>query len=561
MASDGDIKSEFLKSFTIAEQAWLPVVQRFKHNYDVYLNNDKKRKEEQKNDKLYVHHVYQQIETIVPRMVTPDPRWDVSAREGQSDIQSKLVQKKLDYDMEMDDFVSKQSGLAKTMLICGIGVAKVIWVKKARKVKVHDWNVSPMDLLAGKSPVREEDRIERNGPSMVPVNLFDFFPDPGATSIEQCREVYHRVWLTEEDIKERMALKGSDGNPIYKNLDKVLEGGPGGSDEVTRLANESGDAANARRRTNRYEFIERWRGNRLTVLVNREHIVRDGDNPYWHGKIPFVAAATQPDIDSFVGISEVEVIENIQRMIHKFENLRMRAAEFSIAPVIKVHRSLKNAQNLRWEPGAIIYVDRNDQIMPEVASSNTQVGWSETQAYLSYMQQVSGVSPFIAGADPSVSGVNQETATGASILKEEANKRLALKLLQVQQMYTKVGKMFVELNQQFLTKPELIKVVGIDGETWETIEPQDIAGSYQIKVANSTDSLARSAENDRLNQAIQTLMPMQGYPLGDGTAVDIKYVMTRLLENIGVDPEKCFVQAPPQMPQEGQPVEGSPAQA
>src|SRR5690606_34929591 len=149
-------------------------------------------------------------------------------------------------------------------------------------------------------------------------------------------------------------------------------------------------------------------------------------------------------------------------------------------PVIKMRRGMKGGHGIDWRPGAQVYLDRPDDIQTETANTNLQAGWAEVQAYLGYMQQVSGVSPFIAGADPSVSGINQETATGASILQAEANKRLALKLLQMQVMYTKVAKMFVQLNQQFMTAPEMVRIVGADGMKWMHVRPEDIAGEYDV---------------------------------------------------------------------------------
>ena len=518
--------------------------------YEVYMNSDAMRREERSKEKLYVHHVYQQIETIVPRMVTPDPKFDLDPREGQDEMQVRALQRKIDYDLEVDGFVNKQVDFAKTALICGVTVGKVIWDRRVSNVKVHDYSVKPMDLLGGAPATKVVERVDRNGPSCIPVNLWDFFPYPGCATIDEMPEVFHRVWLSDDEVRARMELVGEDGKPVYKNLNKVLAGS-GMTDESRQLPNESPEDATARRGEDRHEFIERWRNGRLTVIADRQHLVRDCHNPYWHGRKPFVGASTQPDIRSFVGISEVEVIENIARMIHKFENLRLRAAEFAVNPVLKIARGLKGSKKLEWRPGAHLYLDRPDQIQAETAPANLGAAWDEVQAYLGYMQQVSGVSPFIAGADPGASGVNQETATGASILQAEANKRLALKLLQMQIMYSQVAKMFVQLNQQFMTKPELVRVAGAEGNEWVQVDPKDIAGAYDVRASNSTESLAKNAEVERISRAIETLMPMHGVPLADGTVVDIKYPLKSLLDAIGVDANQCFAQAPPPPPMMG----------
>lgn len=542
-----EVLKQFMDELLAAEQAWQPHLRKFRHNYDVYLNSDKKKREEETKGRLFVHHAYQQIETIVPRMVAPDPRFELDPRDGQSHDQVIALQRKIDYDLEVDRFVEKQVDLAKTALISGVTVAKVIWDKRTTKVKQHNYNADPMDILRGVEPaVIETTRVDRNGPSMIPVNLSDFFPEPGPTSISSMNHVFHRVWLTEDELMARKELTDSNGKPVFKNILKALRT-PRGSDNSQHLPNESSEDIEGRR-GNRYEVIERWKKNRLTVVVNRSIVIRDQENPYWHGEIPFVDACSQPDIRSFVGISEVEVIENIVKMIHKFENLRIRAAEFAINPVLKINSGLRGGQNFEWRPGAHLFLDRPDQVQPETAPANLAAAWDEVQAYLGYMQQVSGVSPFIAGADPGAAGVNQETATGASILQAEANKRLALKLMQMQNMYSKVAKFFVQLNQQYMVKNELVRISGPEGNNWVEITPQDIAGNYDVRASNSTESLSRNAEVQRLTDAVNTLMPMQGIQMADGTVVDLKYPLRSLLQSIGVDADKCFAQAPPPQP-------------
>jgi hypothetical protein len=555
--SHDDVKAEFLKQFDSAERAWKPVLEEFKDRYDVYRASRAKRDHEREAERLYVDHVYQQIETIVPRMVTPDPRFVVDPREGQDALQARALQRKIDYDLEIDRFVEKQVPLAKTALICGVTVAKVGWVRTVEKRKVHNYDLSPLEIVAGANPTIEKDIVTRDGPTMIPVNLFDFFPDPGGSLIENMRFVFHRMWWTKEQLEARKGWMDHD-KPVYQNLDEAIESGSSAGEGLNRLSNERSENARERRQNDRFEVIERWTPNGLTTIVNRSIVIRHCQNPYWHGKIPFVAASTQPDIDSFVGISEVEVIENIQRMIHKMENLRIDAAEFSVNPMLKVNRNMKGAKDITIEPGGMILLDRADFVdfwQPGFAGGPA---WDEVQAYLGYMQQVSGVSPFIAGADPAASGVNQETATGASILQTEANKRLSLKLLQMQTMYSKVAKFFVQLNQQFMTREQLIRIVGSDGNEWVTIRPTDIAGEFDIRATNSSESLSKQAENQRLVEAIQTLMGLHGSMMGDGTMVDIKYPVSRLLENIGVDPDKCFVAAPQPQGVPGQPVPGQP---
>jgi hypothetical protein len=109
-------------------------------------------------------------------------------------------------------------------------------------MKEHDWSPDAQD------PVKYKKVTERNGPSMIPVNLFDFFPQAGPTSIESMDHVFHRTWLTQGELEARAELKGEDGKPIYKNIKKALQEGPHGSGAGDKeLSNEAPEDGEGRR--------------------------------------------------------------------------------------------------------------------------------------------------------------------------------------------------------------------------------------------------------------------------------------------------------------------------
>jgi hypothetical protein len=47
-------------------------------------------------------------------------------------------------------------------------------------------------------------------------------------------------------------------------------------------------------------------------------------NPYWHGKKPIVITQTRPDLFEMVGISETELVDDIQQALQTFQNMRDR---------------------------------------------------------------------------------------------------------------------------------------------------------------------------------------------------------------------------------------------
>ena len=130
-------------------------------------------------------------------MVTPDPKFDLDPRE-QQDVESvKATQAKIDYDLDRDRFVEKQVELAKTTLICGICVGKVIWDRKKSTIKSHNWDADSNDVANGVvDAVQAREVIEKDGPTLLSVNLWDFFPQPGPTAIEAVSYTHLRAHET-----------------------------------------------------------------------------------------------------------------------------------------------------------------------------------------------------------------------------------------------------------------------------------------------------------------------------------------------------------------------------
>ena len=161
------------------------------------------------------------------------------------------------------------------------------------------------------------------------------------------------------------------------------------------------------------------------------------------------------------------------------------------------------------------------------------------------MQEVSGISPYISGGDPSASGINNDTATGASILSNAAGKRIGFEMFNLHTFSSKVGEFFVQLDQQFIDEKRMIRIVGKTGEQWVRYQPDQGIGLWDVKVVGSSESMNKMEERQSSMELLGSLGSIQGMPMNDGTQVDVKYALIRLIESYDLEPERFFVPIQP----------------
>lgn len=157
------------------------------------------------------------------------------------------------------------------------------------------------------------------------------------------------------------------------------------------------------------------------------------------------------------------------------------------------------------------------------------------------MQLVTGINPYVSGAD--LSSVDQNTATGVTALQEVASRLLRFKASQLQYKgYQRTFEMWGDMIQQFMDKTVAVQVTGMTGEPeWLHVGPQNVAGHFNYVLEGSEESLSRQQER---GEAVALLNAFA--PLAQLGFINFKPI----LERVGMaydfpDPEQLFL--PPQV--------------
>jgi hypothetical protein len=205
----------------------------------------------------------------------------------------------------------------KRALVHNVSPAKMSWKYEEADRKKRVFQPNPFEINGYLEGVDEDGARRRLRPAHADADR------SARLFVAAVREDARRVGVRDRPLPRdaeslrKQAKKGDYG--IYKNLDQITGPAPG----ATRDAG----------RTNRL-IAEYWTRDRLIVVANHDVVIRDDENPYWHGDLPFVAMVLVPDLRRLEGISVVETIAPLQRALWRSAEQRLDMSEIVLNPPI-----------------------------------------------------------------------------------------------------------------------------------------------------------------------------------------------------------------------------------
>jgi hypothetical protein len=316
--------------------------------------------------------------------------------------------------------------------------------------------------------------------------------DPSASRFDQCAFVCYRSWATMNHLR-MMEAAG-----VYENVDDLTETGGGKQDVLT-------DTFIQRDRTKRIEIIEYWTREKLIVLANRRVVIRDEPNPFWHGKLPFVLANPNVDLYSLEGLSDVDLVLDLQAARWELLNQTIDNVRLMNNAIIMARDTIDDPDKLRFAPGELWLVADPAEVMMWTPNHNvTDSALAMDERLSQDIQDVTGAIPYLSGAGDGT--VDQNTATGISVIQNMASRRIGLKKNMIGYAQVEIGVQQIALNQQFLSVPERIRIEQEDGYQFETVTPQDIQGDLDYEIENANESLNRQQARQEATQLFQAFV-------------------------------------------------------
>ena len=486
------------------------------------------------NSKIYNPYSWANVETVVPRMVAQRPSVIYKPREPQDETASEIHTALFEYWWDKDHAFEKTVTWIKNALIYGTGVVKLYWKNTKKDVTTYEYDINGKPLVGedGELVTKVDEVVDFDDPCLEVVNLYDFFVDPDAIDIQNANWVIHRYWKTLSELEEA---------GYYKNLKKLkryLSTVERSAEEKERHELAFGYQGEQDETVDKIECLEMWDENGLTVLAGGEVVIREQENPFWHGKKPFIALRDSVIAHEFYGKGEIEPVIKLQHALNTIQNQIIDNRTQVLMNMWKVTGENVDESELIYRPNGIVHLsnefEKVDPIVPPDLTGNAQ---KDLSLIKSDIQQALGIYDYTKGAD---SGINK-TATGISLVQEAANARFAHKIQLLEEAIKELGSMVLALYQQFITDEKVLRIVGEKGEKFVRVLPAEIAGDYDCEPeAGSTTPIDKQKEREDIMNlyAVFSQEPYENLKLELKRKILEKFGMGSLTESLDKDIEE-----------------------
>jgi hypothetical protein len=473
-----DLLNKILERYETASQFRSEFEEKWKRYYRLYRSKSP-AKDDMTKANLFIPEVFTTIETIMPRLVsgylaTSKPPVDLVGREIKDHQNAEATKALITYQYENLDFPIFLNDYVKPALLYGTSIAKVYW---------------------------KHDPRSYDGPMLEVVDIFDFFIDPEARSIDDARFVIHRKMISMEELKERQKLG------IYKNVDRIKHGE--GTDQNRNPALDRDEVTARIEDIRDVELLEYWENDRVVVVANRDVILRDSANPFSHGKKPFVDINFITVPHEFYGIGIIEPLEGLQNELNTKRNQRLDNVNLIINRMWMMQSgAIDDIRQLRSRPGGVIVTNDINGLKPLPVDDVTTSSYNEEERVVRDIHNTSGINEFVRGNQ--VMGGNI-TATEVKIKSEQATTRLDYNLKMMSEKgIRKITQMVIQLNQQFIDMPKVIRIVGAEGVEYRKISLYEISGNFDVKVNPDPAGIGEEERLEKATTALQLLQNVKG---------------------------------------------------
>jgi hypothetical protein len=500
-------------------------------------------------------------------IVNPSPRSNLPLTEAQEMLaQRDAVADALKHEIRVDELDGKQRPYYLTMGFGGVGILKSYWNYSEGMVRRQVPGSKPIyddeENYLGSIPTlewKEEQGVLRDHSTCEVVDPRDFVMHEAARTLQPTQPggaqyVFHRCWYSYEQ------LKWMEKSGYIKNVDHLHES----LDFSEEYAQEK-EIWEKNRTKDMIEVLEYWcfkKGRVYRTLVgNRIVVLREEEaNPFNHGEYPFSMSSAMRQPFHWGGISDMEVIAELQEILWELMNQRLDNVELINNAIMLIRSDVEDPEAFEWYPGAQWPVESVDQVqalMPPYQIAEVSL---QAEALIKGdLQNTTGSTPLAGGTETAT--VDQKTATGASLVMSAAQKRLLSKKREAQRGLRDEANQRLKNMAQFITEEKLVHVLGPDGAVaFRKIDPLAFQGEWMVDLEPTSDTAMSEQEKAEALQLTSTLMqfaPILGIM---GAPLNGKEIVKHLGKKFKVyDIEKFFTAQPqPQMLPDGAPAGAGP---
>ncbi len=389
----------------------------------------------------------------------------------------------------------------------------------------------------GYSMIMEEDIV----PEVDSVSIFDLYPDPYATSMDDADGIFRRHILTRKQFGELKNVAGFDKEKLNLLLEKHTDGNHDEAQHEKDRRSISG--VNEYAESTRFEVLEYWgcvSGHDLSesgvdlgkdaelsdeyqanVWICDHHVLKAQINPIMGGyKSPYLIVPYERNPHQFWGVGVARMMRDSQQTMNAAVRIYLDNTAISSAPMVEVNTDLLAAGEdpTDLHPWRIFLREGGDAQFPMVRfyqpSNNASSLNNIIELFRRFADETTSLPSYTHGDQQK--SLNQ-TATGMSMLMGAANVAL---------------KSTIKNLDEYMVKP-MIQSLYHHFMEWSTNE--DAKGDLNIVARGSTALIQKEVQSQRLLQ----FLSLVSNPL-DASMVDRGVLLRDIAQSLDIDAEKVI---------------------
>jgi len=389
----------------------------------------------------------------------------------------------------------------------------------------------------GEDGERAYSPVDVRVPRIEFVSVWDFFPDPAATNIDECEYVFHRHKLNKSQLRALRKMPYFDSDAIRECLmmganyeDKYYD---------TQLRDEENDQAYG---SDKYEVLEYWGimdaeymreagvdvpdsiddldEVQVNAWICNGKLLRVVVNPFTPHRIPYHSFPYERNPYSFFGIGVAENMDDAQQIMNGHARMAIDNLALSGSLVFDVDESaLVGGQSMEIYPGKIF---RRQAGMPGQAIHGLKFPNTSTENMMMFdkFRQLADEQTGIPSYSHGQTGVQSmtRTASGMSMLLGAASLNIKTVVKNLDDFLLKpLGESYFQWNMQFMEGK-----LGIEGD-------------LEINAMGTNSLMQKEVRSQRLTMFLQTAQSPAIAPF-----VKISKLVSELAYSLDLDPEEIL---------------------
>ena len=378
--------------------------------------------------------------------------------------------------------------------------------------------------------------LEVRVPRIEFVSTWDFFPDPNATTMEECEYVIHRHRLNRSQFRALSKMPYFDKDAIR---DCLIMGGNyekrGYEDQIREEEQDEQSAA-------QYEVLEYWGimdaeyarevgielddsiddldEVQINAWVSNDKVLRVVINPFTPYRIPYHAFPYEKNPYSFFGVGVAENMDDSQQIMNGHARMAIDNLALSGSLVFDVDESaLVGGQSFEMYPGKIFQRQMciRDRAIHGVKFPNTS---TENMMMFDKFRQLADEQTGIPSYSHGQTGVQSmtRTASGMSMLLGAASLNIKTVVKNLDDFLLKpLGEAYFQWNMQFLE------------------DKLGVVGDLEVSASGTNSLMQKEVRSQRLTMFLQTVQNPAIAPF-----VKMSKLISELAYSLDLDPDEIL---------------------